>query len=599
MNETLRLTISQDGASPMVVEASLPIEFGRADPNRPVADSLLRPVPCDGGMRIAVAEPSELHVSRRQAILGPGSPIRLANMSTSIAIEGPDGIPLPPEAALDLEPPFSFRIGRFRIAVAAAADRSATAAPDSRSQPSSRLATMFGETLTAAGTPEMRDFVRWWQQVISLLQSASSSTDFFHKAAESLVDLVGLDLGAVFLRVADGWQPAALAARGETRSRPSSQVLGRVLAERRTIRSDADQEVDMGASLARLEAYVAAPIVDGDGRVLGVLYGHRSGDPLGGGRISELESLLVETLACGVAAGLARVEQEAIAVRQKVTFGQFFSPEIAARLEAEPDLLHGRDAEISVLFCDIRGFSGFSERLGPAQTMDWIGAALSAFSERVLETGGVLVDYVGDELMAMWGAPSPQADHATLACAAARAIVASLQEIDERWSSVIGGSTRVGIGINSGVARVGNTGSTRKFKYGPLGNCVNIASRVRGATRFLRVDAVVTGSTRRLLAPSTRVRRLCTVQLVNIAEPQDLFELDCGQSSRSAELFAAYEQALAAFEATDFSRAARLLGSLLDAFPGDGPSLVLLSRAVDEMVAEPRPFSPVWRLPGK
>lgn len=594
MTAALRLTISQDGVPPMVVDASLPIEFGRIDPNRPVADTLLRPVPCGAGVRIAVAEPSELHVSRRQALLDHGSPMRLANTSSSIAIEGPDGIPLPPDQAIDIPLPFSFRIGRFRIDVAAV-----NPPPESWNPHTSRLATMFGRDATAASMPEMRDFVRWWQQVISLLQSASSSTDFFHKAAESLVDLVGLDLGAVFLRVADGWQPASLAARGDARSRPSSQVLSRVLAERRTLRSDADQAGDIGASLAKLEAYVASPILDGEGRVLGVLYGHRSGDPLGGGRISEIESLLVEALACGVAAGLARVEQEAIAIRQKVTFGQFFSPDIAARLEAEPDLLHGRDAEISVLFCDIRGFSAFSERLGPTQTMEWISSALSTFSESVLATSGVLVDYIGDELMAMWGAPSPQSDHAVLACAAARAMHASLQTIDDRWSSVIGGSTRVGIGINSGTARVGNTGSTKKFKYGPLGNCVNIASRVRGATRFLRVDAVLTGSTRRLLDPSIRVRRLCTVQLVNIAEPQELFELDCGRDERSAELFAGYDEALAAFEATEFSRAARLLGSLLDAFPGDGPSLVLLSRAVDEMVAEPRPFSPVWRLPGK
>lgn len=231
--------------------------------------------------------------------------------------------------------------------------------------------------------------------------------------------------------------------------------------------------------------------------------------------------------------------------------------------------------------------------------MDWIGAALSAFSDRVAETGGVLVDYIGDELMSMWGAPTPQPDHAALACRAARAIVTALPGLDERWSATIGGPLKVGIGINSAVARVGNTGSTRKFKYGPLGNGVNIASRVRGATKMLRVDTLLTGSTRRQLPPAVLVRRVCTAQVVNIAEPLELFELDCGRCPGAGELFPAYEEALAAFEATDFSRAARLLGALLDAFPADGPSLVLLSRAVDAMVTDPRPFSPVWRLAAK
>jgi adenylate cyclase len=214
---------------------------------------------------------------------------------------------------------------------------------------------------------------------------------------------------------------------------------------------------------------------------------------------------------------------------------------------------------------------------------------LSVLSDRVAESGGVLVDYVGDELMAMWGAPTAQPDQAGLACAAARAMIGAMPDIDGRWSAVVGGPTRVGIGINSSLARVGNTGSTRKFKYGPLGNGVNVASRVRGATKFLRVEALITGSTRRLLDPTCRVRRLCTVQVVNIAEPLELFELDCGVVPSPDELYPAYEDALAAFEAGDFSRAARVLGGLLDAFPGDGPSLVLLSRAVDAMVQSPSP----------
>jgi adenylate cyclase len=146
---------------------------------------------------------------------------------------------------------------------------------------------------------------------------------------------------------------------------------------------------------------------------------------------------------------------------------------------------------------------------------------------------------------------------------------------------------------------VGNIGSTRKFKYGPLGNGVNLGSRVEGATKYLRVPALVTGATRRLVGNEFHTRRLCTVRVVNIVEPVELHELDCTDEPTRRELFARYEEALEAFEQGDFRSAARMLGNLLAAVPGDGPSLVLLSRAVECMVHEPADFSPVWQLPGK
>ena len=95
------------------------------------------------------------------------------------------------------------------------------------------------------------------------------------------------------------------------------------------------------------------------------------------------------------------MEQEQAAVRARVQFEQFFTPELSRQLEAEPDLLRGRDCAITVLFCDIRHFSRYSERLGPAKTVEWLSDVLGELSECVLAHQGVLVDYMGDELMAM------------------------------------------------------------------------------------------------------------------------------------------------------------------------------------------------------
>ena len=621
MNDCLRLSIRRNDRQPFSAALNEPIELGRRDPSRPHEGQLFQPVAIEGGVRVAIAEPTESDVSRRQVRLEPlaHARVRIINVSSAIAVRGFGHADVAPGAVAEYPLPVSFQIGSIVVSVAAEAAGSVAQVPEPASQfqtldqppplpmvggvtagehPSAQLITALHAS-TQGGDVEA--VVRWLRQVIAVLQSASNSNDFFQKAAQGIVDLVGLSLGAVFLRTDGAWQPTAIASSAQSNARPSTNVLTRVLAEKRTFWNRVDQQLDVLSSMAALDAYVAAPILDRNGEVLGALYGHREGAGVtaGGSEITQLEALLVETLACGVAAGLARLEQEKLAVQQKVQFEQFFSPQLAARLEAEPDLLRGRDAEVTVLFCDIRGFSGVSERLGPAQTMEWIGGVLNPLSDEVAGTGGVLVDYVGDELMAMWGAPSVQPDHAVLACRTAQRMVAALPEIDERWQGVIGGPTCFGIGINSAAARVGNTGSARKFKYGPLGNGVNLASRVQGATKYLRVNTLITGATRRLLDDSFRVRRLCSVAVVNIAEPVELFELDCTDASRCGELFSRYEEALAAFEAGNFSNAARILGGLLDGFPNDGPSLVLLSRAVDAMVNEPATFSRVWRLPGK
>ena len=615
MNGSLRLSLRQEGRRPVSDTFAVPVELGRFDPTRPRADVLFEPVEGDDGVRIAIAEPRESEVSRRQVRIEPlgGDRVRVTNVSTSIPVRCFGRADIPPAASVDLPLPTSFQIGRVVVSVedAAAVSGAAEAAPAAAALRTLEQPTAFIDNVSASGGPGAaavlsavaaagtQDVINWWRRVIGVLQSASSSDDFFHKAADAIVELIGLHLGAVFLREDDGWKPAAISSREESRARPSTSVLARVLAEKRTFWNRVDGDVDVLSSMAVLDAYVAAPILSPQGEVLGAVYGHREGHAAGSPEISQLEALLVETLACGVATGLARLEQQKEALRQKVQFEQFFSPQLSERLEAEPDLLRGRDAEVTVLFCDLREFSAVSERLGPAQTMEWISGVLNPLSDEVVATGGVLVDYVGDELLAMWGAPGAEPDHAKLACRTAQRMVAAGAGIDEQWSKVIGGPTRFGIGINSCTARVGNTGSARKFKYGPLGNGVNLGSRVQGATKYLRVNSIITGATRRLLDDSFRVRKLCTVQVVNIAEPVDLFELDCGTAPERAELFTRFEEALAAFESREFSTAARLLGGILGSFPGDGPTLVLLSRAVTAMVDEPKDFTPVWRLPGK
>ncbi len=354
-------------------------------------------------------------------------------------------------------------------------------------------------------------------------------------------------------------------------------------------------------SLLNLEAYVASPILNSAGAVIGAVYGERGATGLlpGVAPITELEAMLVELLSCSVAAGLARIEQEQAAIQARVLFEQFFTPELSQQLQADPLLLSGKDADVTVLFCDIRGFSRISERIGAALTFEWINSVMGTLSDCVIEHKGVLVDYIGDELVAMWGAPEEMAEHESFACRAALAMIDRMPELSAQWQEVVGEPTSYCIGINTGPARVGNTGCKRKFKYGPLGNTVNLASRVQGATKFVRTQIVITGSTAQQLCDAFSTRRLCCVEVVNIAEPIVLYELHGHADKAWDDLRDRYQSALDAYERGNFLDATRILGNLLTDHPEDGPTVILLSRAVDMLARSPDKFSPIWKLTGK
>lgn len=288
-------------------------------------------------------------------------------------------------------------------------------------------------------------------------------------------------------------------------------------------------------------------------------------------------------------------------LREKV-FEQHFTPELARELARNPDpmKMQARHAEVTVMFCDIRGFSAVSERLGPATTIDWLGGVMGEFSSIVIDLGGVLVDYTGDELLAMWGAPNEQPDHAELACRAALEIRRSLPALNEKWRDIVGAETEVGIGINSGGALVGNVGTHRKFKYGPLGTSVNLASRVQGATKYFKISLLITGETAARLPECYPTRRLCRARVHHIKGPVSLHELEVpGTHEDWGRLSRLYGEALVAFERGDFVSAKAELDTFLAGAPGDGPALLLQKRLKETSKSPIADFDPVWTLPGK
>jgi adenylate cyclase len=585
------------------------VELGRqSDAKEELYSCKLLP---SGRWRAVIARVDEDTLSRRHACLEPleGGRVRITNVSAKVPIRLGDGTDLPAGATCEVVLPAQLAIGKKTVRVQAKDRRESilSSLPTSVTPPGfPSLTTSRFPTITVSNNIEMEALVRWLQTTMEVLHSAAGSSDFFQKAARAVVDIVGLDTGRVLLLEKDQWKAVAVHAAAhialDPAWLPSQNILTKVREEKRTFWQGPDQsDPELAESLLGVEVVVAAPILNREGEVIGAIYGDCRYDGVihTKPQLSKLEAMLIELLASGVATGLARLEQEKAVVEADVRFGQFFTPELSRQLALQPDLLKGRDSEVTLLFCDIRAFSRISERLGPAGTVEWISDVMGGLSDCVLAHRGVLVDYIGDELLAMWGAPEEQEDHPQLACRAALDMLATLARLNERWQGVLNEPMALGIGINTGTARVGNTGSRHKFKYGPLGHTVNLASRVQGATKYLRSRLLITESTRQRLGAEFSTRRLCQVHVVNIARPVDLYELVPPGLPGWLEVKEQYEEALAEFERGRFRDAARILGNLLSEHADDGPTMVLLSRAITAVVEDRADFNPVWDLPGK
>jgi len=561
--------------------------------------------------RLVIAAANDIGVSRRQLQVQelPNGRVEITNLSASAPLQLMARPALGPGEQTILELPCSVAIGtRLLLNFSQHAEVVAfNELPEATMLPGQgggqpRLG--FPPPALPAGiNPE--PLIKALQVVMDRFLSAADDAELYTCAVEAALGLIGFDT-AHLLRLENGlWQEVISRNTGSVvavPNPPSRQVLESVRERKRTFwKNRSDSPATM--SLASVTGVIGAPVLNAQGEVIGLLYGDRElqGSSSRQKDFQSIDARLMELLACGIASGLARLNSLQRAEEMRTHFAQFFSPELAAELEQNPGLLEGQDAEVSLLFCDIRGFSRISERIGATETFHWIHDVMDVLSDCVLEQDGVLVDYIGDEIMAMWGAPRPQPRHAERACRAALSMLAAIPELNARWEHRLGEPVQLSIGVNSGQVKVGNAGSRKKFKYSPLGTAVNVASRLVGATRHLNSSLLITGTTaRQLPAPLSAPlfsRKLCDVQVVNVDETIELFELPT--SPMSEQLLQDYEQSRIAFEQREFRAAAHRTARLLEAFPDDGPSLVLLSRAVQALVDGPEPGHPVWKLSEK
>lgn len=633
------LQIYEGSRSLAVFEISRATEIGRRQADEPAPFAKLSLVDCD---RLIVADRPETQVSRQHARFEPhgDDSVLVRNASTKNSLPLAGNLRLEPGESRILELPVTCEVGgkivRLQLAPQEPLNlqtlQSATCAPGkSLLGRVSKRSLLPNADLERGARLDESFLFDWLQASMDVFQSAASSIEFLPKAARAAVELVALDRAAVLLYQAGRWSVASLqgpnGALPANQWQPSQTMLRRVLEQQRTFFHVPVHDVAEAASLIHVQSLVAAPFLDMEGNVLGVIYGERSSnhgsdptsgrDPTSGssaavgivqgmsqradGRapIRELDAKLVELLAYGVASGLARMEQERKLIAERVRFEQFFTPELARMLEVRgDDMLAARDAEITVLFCDIKGFSRISANNGAAVAIEWVCDVLSELSDAVAEFQGVLVDYSGDALEAIWGAPLATPEHATLACRAAMRMREKLPAVNQRWRAKLGEETDVAIGLHSGAAQVGNIGSRRKYKYGALGTTVNLASRIQGATKYVGASLLASEATVRRADPSLAFRRLCTIRTVNIQEPVAICELCDKPTERWRTLTRDYESALQSFEQQQWGAARTMLTKLKSEFPEDEPAEILRDR-VETAASGSREFDSVWNLGGK
>ena len=242
--------------------------------------------------------------------------------------------------------------------------------------------------------------------------------------------------------------------------------------------------------------------------------------------IQPLEAQLVQLLAAAVGAGLARQHQEAEAAPLARAVRAVFLVSTGESVAGRSDTARRRDCQITALFSDIRGFSGLVGATSPrAETCRLVGDVMERLTARHRRFGGVVVDYIGDGLLAMWNAPAIQADHAALACRAGLAMLDELPSLNEDWQADLGQAAGSGAGSQHRHRPGGKHRQPPTIQIRSVGTYREPGQPIGRVDQALGRAALVSASTWKELAGTFATRRLCRVRVAGIASPLDVYEL--------------------------------------------------------------------------
>ena len=304
------------------------------------------------------------------------------------------------------------------------------------------------------------------------------------------------------------------------------------------------------------------------------------------------------------------VEQLRHKERIRETFGKYVDPRVVEGLIDRPTLaVEGQRRVMTVLFCDVKGFTSASEGMTPQGLVKVMNRYFSVMSAPIRDHGGIIDKYIGDAIMAYWGPPfTEDADQARLASLAAIEMLARVASLRSEFPEILGVrslpiSFDIRIGIATGEALVGSIGSELMMSYTVMGDTVNLASRLEGANKVYGSRILVSEATVAGAADAIEAREIDRVVLLGQTEPQAVFEIMGRKGELTAaqtELLTHFSEGLVAYRARRWDEALRAFAAALESVPNDGPSMTFIKR-IDSLMKTPpgEDWDGSWRLEQK
>jgi adenylate cyclase len=287
-------------------------------------------------------------------------------------------------------------------------------------------------------------------------------------------------------------------------------------------------------------------------------------------------------------------------LRVRETFGKFVDPRVVEGLMNQATLTaaEGQRRVMTVLFCDLKGFTGLSEGMTPQGLVKVMNRYLSIMSEPIRTNRGIIDKYIGDGIMAYWGPPFvTEADHARLACLAAVEMIERIATLRNEIPELLGvrgtpmEKCDLRIGVATGEALVGSIGSDLMMSYTVMGDVVNLASRLEGANKAYGTRNLVSDRTIAAAGAAMEVREIDRIVVQGQTHSEVIFEILGRKGELTPQQLTSrdnYLEGLAAYRERRWDDALRSLNVVLEAVPGDGPSMALRAR-VESLKASPPP----------
>ena len=300
-----------------------------------------------------------------------------------------------------------------------------------------------------------------------------------------------------------------------------------------------------------------------------------------------------------------------VKARIRDTFGKYVDPRIVAGLIDRPELTDAKGSrrEMTIFFCDMKGFTAFSEGMTPAALVNVLNRYMTVMSEPVRRNNGIIDKYIGDGIMAFWGPPFTDAEeHPGLACLAALDQLAGLADFRAELPELTGlrrgfPEIDIRIGIATGDVVVGSIGSEQTRNYTVIGDTVNLAARLEGANKTYGTRALIGEATKRFAADLVETREIDAVVVVGKTEPERIFELLGRKGDVAPNTLAlrdAFVEALDAYRRRAWDEARAGFEACLEIAPADVPTKVFLSRLTQFQTAAPSPdWNGFWSLAEK